>query len=163
MGRQDKQFNSEISEAWTKSRQAAWMGLLSWPCGAVPCPKPADNVIPLVYWCTSPATGKDPHDDVITVNLFPVCTKQGQCNIRVRQCIEALLLNCEEEKSKPGIRLCEWCRKHEQPSSGNDGRPRHFFKYCSRCKAVYYCCKECQRKDWKQHKKACVPAAPNSK
>uniref|UniRef100_A0A0G4HIM3 MYND-type domain-containing protein n=1 Tax=Chromera velia CCMP2878 TaxID=1169474 RepID=A0A0G4HIM3_9ALVE len=30
---------------------------------------------------------------------------------------------------------------------------------CSRCRAVHYCSKECQKKDWKaQHKQKCVPA-----
>lgn len=30
------------------------------------------------------------------------------------------------------------------------------FRYCSRCKKVYYCSEKCQKKDWKtQHKKEC--------
>jgi len=31
-------------------------------------------------------------------------------------------------------------------------------KYCTRCKAVFYCSKECQRNDWKEHKRDCIPA-----
>ena len=29
-------------------------------------------------------------------------------------------------------------------------------KVCSRCKAVFYCCVEHQKDDWKQHKPNCV-------
>ena len=29
------------------------------------------------------------------------------------------------------------------------------FKKCSGCEKVYYCSKECQRQDWKEHKKTC--------
>jgi len=32
------------------------------------------------------------------------------------------------------------------------------FPRCSRCKQVAYCCKECQRHHWKNHKKQCSPA-----
>jgi hypothetical protein len=29
------------------------------------------------------------------------------------------------------------------------------FKQCSKCHMVSYCCRECQKSDWKKHKKAC--------
>ena len=28
-------------------------------------------------------------------------------------------------------------------------------KACTACRAVYYCCKECQKKHWKEHKFQC--------
>jgi hypothetical protein len=28
--------------------------------------------------------------------------------------------------------------------------------HCSKCKKVFYCCKEHQKDDWKRHKKTCV-------
>jgi hypothetical protein len=31
---------------------------------------------------------------------------------------------------------------------------------CSRCQAVRYCSRECQRTDWKTHKPACTAAQP---
>jgi hypothetical protein len=31
---------------------------------------------------------------------------------------------------------------------------------CSRCQAVRYCSRECQRTDWKAHKPACTAAQP---
>ncbi|GAQ86141.1 hypothetical protein KFL_002720150 [Klebsormidium nitens] len=44
---------------------------------------------------------------------------------------------------------CESCEKREQ-----DGEK---FKVCSKCKRVKYCSVECQKEDWKQHKKKCRP------
>ena len=29
------------------------------------------------------------------------------------------------------------------------------FKHCSACKSVHYCSRECQKSDWKRHKKEC--------
>lgn len=43
------------------------------------------------------------------------------------------------------INRCNFCKK-----MGNQ-------KKCQRCKSCYYCSRECQKNDWKTHKKKCVP------
>lgn len=43
-----------------------------------------------------------------------------------------------------GYNMCEGCGKVTD------------LKCCSFCKEVYYCSKECQQKDWPEHKKTCV-------
>ena len=61
--------------------------------------------------------------------------------------------------------------KEEAIFTGADGT--HFFRHtcsscpklmdralvCERCRCRRYCSRECQKKDWKEHKKHCVPAA----
>lgn len=49
-------------------------------------------------------------------------------------------------------KLCFHCGKDETTS-----------KRCSRCKVVVYCSAECQKKDWKRHKKGeCLPRVENA-
>lgn len=50
-----------------------------------------------------------------------------------------------EEEATVLERICERCEKTGQS-----------FPRCSRCKEVYYCSQDCQRKDWSKHKKECV-------
>ncbi len=45
------------------------------------------------------------------------------------------------------IRKCGFCPNVEKEYGD--------FKVCSRCKTVNYCCVECQKNDWKVHKKSC--------
>ena len=33
-------------------------------------------------------------------------------------------------------------------------------KHCSRCRLIYYCGVECQKKDWPLHKLKCKPREP---
>uniref|UniRef100_A0A6U2IU73 MYND-type domain-containing protein n=2 Tax=Hemiselmis andersenii TaxID=464988 RepID=A0A6U2IU73_HEMAN len=41
---------------------------------------------------------------------------------------------------------------------GECGVKKNVMKLCTRCKAVYYCSVECQRKSWGTHKKDCASA-----
>ena len=34
---------------------------------------------------------------------------------------------------------------------------------CSKCKAVFYCDRNCQKRHWKEHKKSCVEVKPVEK
>jgi len=38
---------------------------------------------------------------------------------------------------------------------GKVGNSRNKMKACAKCKTAFYCSKECQQKDWKDHKKYC--------
>lgn len=51
------------------------------------------------------------------------------------------------------LRDCGLCNSTE--------KKRGDYQSCSRCKVVQYCSKECQKKDWKLHKRVCV--APGAK
>lgn len=57
-------------------------------------------------------------------------------------------------KTKPPQRQCNSC-----------GKSLDNLQVCGRCKSAYYCSKDCQTKDWKNHKKPCKEkaAAHNNK
>lgn len=58
----------------------------------------------------------------------------------------------EKESPSHAIRTCASC--HLTPII-SDKAADSTLKTCSRCKNVFYCCKECQTRDWPQHKKVC--------
>ena len=47
--------------------------------------------------------------------------------------------------------LCAECGKHNEDTINNGNN----FKRCSNSKLVNYCCKQCQKNDWKEHKTFC--------
>ena len=53
------------------------------------------------------------------------------------------------------IKSCANCDKADNPETP--------FKRCSRCQTSYYCSKDCQKADWKEHKKSCGPSASGQK
>lgn len=55
-----------------------------------------------------------------------------------------------QEPAEPGVAVCGVCKK-----SGSA-----VVKRCARCQIAVYCSQECQRSDWKTHKRACK--APGS-
>ena len=65
------------------------------------------------------------------------------------RCIESLGFGVEISSKLEPMDCCPQCwTKHTGDKK----------KFCTRCKAVFYCSKECQRNDWKEHKKDCIPA-----
>ena len=59
----------------------------------------------------------------------------------------------EKEEKQPAIGLCMFCRKNEDELVKEEKR----LMRCGKCNRedVMYCSKECQKKDWKEHKKIC--------
>ena len=51
-----------------------------------------------------------------------------------------------------GYRICQNCGKSDFSALFQQS-----LKKCSRCFQAFYCSKECQKADWKIHKKTCVP------
>lgn len=49
---------------------------------------------------------------------------------------------------------CGSCNKDQSQLSKS-------LKTCAKCKRVQYCSRECQKKDWKSHKRACALATPD--
>ena len=55
------------------------------------------------------------------------------------------------------VNLIRQCHRHCSFCKMTESQLKKTFKRCSRCRGVYYCGEECQKKDWKNdHKRLCV-------
>lgn len=54
----------------------------------------------------------------------------------------------QTDAGRASVRVCARCGTNDAASDSKLMR-------CQRCKVVSYCSQECQRADWKQHKKLC--------
>lgn len=71
-----------------------------------------------------------------------------------------LLDQCAKEKSRVSKKRKKMDAPVDEPVDTLDKSCAYCAKadcteYCSRCKAVYYCCIECQKSHWKTHKLSC--------
>jgi hypothetical protein len=59
-----------------------------------------------------------------------------------------------DEKESPSLAMdkCAFCLRAPIVS---DKAADSTLKTCGCCKKIFYCCKECQSRDWPQHKKVC--------
>ena len=57
----------------------------------------------------------------------------------------------DSESTSPGIGL------HDRDCCSSCGRKSVKLKKCGACSKAWYCSQECQRSDWKEHKKVCKP------
>jgi hypothetical protein len=75
----------------------------------------------------------------VFVLVTPVCDKE-ECDKKAREGIRSII---EDEQLELKTRKCHVCGKEEG------------VKKCMRCMSIAYCGKDCQKKDWKRHKKMC--------
>lgn len=53
----------------------------------------------------------------------------------------------------PAIKMCRNCSKSEMSEEFQQS-----LMQCSRCKMAYYCSRDCQKANWKSHRKVCIAA-----
>jgi len=81
----------------------------------------------------------------VNILVTPVCESGGRCEMQARTEIQKLMEDVGTG-DQGELLACKVCGKVE-------GAQR-----CSRCRAVSYCGKGCQKADWKVHKPACRAA-----
>ena len=62
-------------------------------------------------------------------------------------------INREDHDPTTIGKMCRYCGKSEHSQAFQNS-----LMLCGNCKQAYYCSKDCQKADWKQHKQVCVPA-----
>jgi hypothetical protein len=90
---------------------------------------------------------------------------KGELLQRTKEWNEALKEHCDgigltgaEREAVVQRHSANPCAPCSNPSCNNWETEPKEFKTCSRCKAVAYCSRDCQKKDWKAlHKSTCVP------
>lgn len=65
-----------------------------------------------------------------------------------------MLKKFSEDPKSALDKTCAVCKKPEPKVE--EGKK---LRYCSRCEMVLYCSRECQKTDWKRHKKDCAKLA----
>jgi len=124
-----------------------------WVCGNPHCQQEAAPAIAFVCLPFFDIGDRQIHDSY----LLPIC-KDPVCSTEARQHVRAKsqsLLSSVDEECLTGIH-CEACAKPQLLSE------RRFYR-CSRCQVAYYCCKLCQKKDWRRiHRTKCTPPSHDS-
>jgi hypothetical protein len=91
--------------------------------------------------------------------------EKAELLIRVKEWNEALNKFCDDRRLT-GSKRKSTIEKHQATPYAPCGNPRcnkvetkvkEYLK-CSRCKAIAFCSRECQRDAWTIHKKSCIPA-----
>ena len=88
-----------------------------------------------LYWTFYAALPNLPEGDI----------PEGVTMATISEKVEELLAEFEERLGDPLVQ----CNKCMKCALGKK------MMRCSRCQSAFYCDRECQRKDWKQHKKGC--------
>ncbi|KAI0648656.1 ankyrin [Trametes meyenii] len=84
--------------------------------------------------------------DVRDADGFTPDTHYPQCGSRVVAVIEKWKRRRAGTENPTDVKACTACGKSDGP-----------LKWCSKCYAIWYCSKECQKIDWPTHKRSCIP------
>ena len=104
------------------------------------CEGPTDNV------CQSYQISGSHQEAEVLIYVLPVC-KNEACVNKAEADLKYAVDNSEEAAGNPGGRRawCHTCFKHDVPTLK-----------CGACGAIDYCSKDCQERDWREHKVKCA-------